>query len=209
MASNEGGIEDPFSPPQTSEQENMDTEPNQNAAQPQAAANAAMELPELLEPILLGLDFKTLLLAQRVSTKRRDLISRSQSCQKKLFFAPVEDFEEAVALDMVSKNALLLVEERYRCYIVTKESHTTLLNTHILYYDKDDQIYDWCTLRLRRALLRYTPSSRRGKSSWERVFLAQPPEQPTRVNAAGAEEVEKDADPSSGHKLWSSGWIET
>ncbi|RAK82053.1 uncharacterized protein BO72DRAFT_523922 [Aspergillus fijiensis CBS 313.89] len=48
-----------------------------------------LALPELLEPILLALDLRTLLTsAQRVCTQWRSIVQRSSSLQEKLFFKP-------------------------------------------------------------------------------------------------------------------------
>ncbi|KAK3690644.1 hypothetical protein LTR37_019046 [Vermiconidia calcicola] len=173
----------------------MDMKPDQDDTQHQAAASAVMNLPELLEHILLGLDFETLLLAQRVSTEWRDLISRSRSCQKKLFFAPVDNFEEAVALGMVPEDALVVFDEGSWYRKKDKASLTVLLNMHLLRCEEDVQTRGWCFPHLSRAVLPDTPSSRRGQSSWERMFLTQPPLRPEYANVAGADKVEKDAEP--------------
>lgn len=58
---------------------------------PIPAVLAVLEVNELLEAILLGLDMKTLLLAHRVSRNWRANIGESKPLQKKLFFLPARE----------------------------------------------------------------------------------------------------------------------
>ncbi|KAI5360491.1 putative F-box-like domain superfamily protein [Septoria linicola] len=55
-----------------------------------AACHAVLFTTELLERILVGIDIRDLLLAQRVNSKWRKVIKRSTLLQQKLFFEPAE-----------------------------------------------------------------------------------------------------------------------
>ena len=67
-----------------------------------AAAHAVFSTTELLVPILIGLDVKTLLLSQRVSHKWREVISKTKQLQQKLFIEE-STLEEAAALGMTER----------------------------------------------------------------------------------------------------------
>lgn len=72
---------------------------------------------ELLENVLVGLDFKTLLLAQRVSTLWRNTVAGSQKLQKKLFFRRatiIEVFE----LGMIDDDTLVNTCEEGVCGVL-------------------------------------------------------------------------------------------
>ncbi|KAK5698195.1 hypothetical protein LTR97_007156 [Elasticomyces elasticus] len=71
------------------------------------AFNAVFNTTELLEMILLGIDTKTLLLAQRVNRKWRAVISDNHQLQQKLFMR-LATREEAIALGMVQRDERLL-----------------------------------------------------------------------------------------------------
>ncbi|KAK5725290.1 hypothetical protein LTR17_013053 [Elasticomyces elasticus] len=71
------------------------------------AFNAVFNTTELLEMILVGVDTKTLLLAQRVNRKWRAVISDNHQLQQKLFMR-LATREEAIALGMVQPVARLL-----------------------------------------------------------------------------------------------------
>lgn len=73
------------------------------------SATKTFAIPELLELILLHLDMKMLLLAQRVDTQWRGAIASSKKLQKKLFLLPVESFEEALLLNMIEDHTLVNV----------------------------------------------------------------------------------------------------
>ncbi|KAK3691331.1 hypothetical protein LTR37_018692 [Vermiconidia calcicola] len=69
-------------------------EPNRDDGSTEGDATATvMATTELLEHILLHLDMKTLLFAQRVSLRFQGIISGSMQLQKKLFFlwAPIQE----------------------------------------------------------------------------------------------------------------------
>lgn len=59
------------------------------------AATQVLNIPELLETILLFLDLQTLLLSQRVSRTFRDVATGSISIQKALFFKPLSTPNDA------------------------------------------------------------------------------------------------------------------
>ncbi len=67
-----------------------------------------LSITELLEQILVGLDFKTLLFATRTNKKFKNVIERNQDLQKKLFLWPVESFEEALSLGFAEENGMLV-----------------------------------------------------------------------------------------------------
>ncbi|KAK3624913.1 hypothetical protein LTR56_020727 [Elasticomyces elasticus] len=71
------------------------------------AFNAVFNTTELLEMVLVGIDTKTLLLAQRVNRKWRAVISDNHQLQQKLFMR-LATREEAIALGMVQADARLL-----------------------------------------------------------------------------------------------------
>ncbi|KAJ5654596.1 hypothetical protein N7490_001599 [Penicillium lividum] len=58
-----------------------------------SAINKALHIPEILEMILVQVDMRTLLTSQRVCRTWVDVISKSPSIQKALFFTPIQDFE--------------------------------------------------------------------------------------------------------------------
>ena len=62
------------------------------------AAERALELPELLERILLLVPMRDLLLSQRVSKFWQALITNSLPLQQALFFKPAKNFEPFIAL---------------------------------------------------------------------------------------------------------------
>lgn len=66
-----------------------------------SAIPAVFDTTELLETVLVSVDIKTLLLAQRVCRKWKAVINANPSIQKKLFLLPVDDIEEARDLGML------------------------------------------------------------------------------------------------------------
>lgn len=64
------------------------------------AVSRVFSTPELTEMIFLGLDMKTLLMVQRVSSGFKANIDGSKKCQKKLFFEPAT-WEESRGLNLV------------------------------------------------------------------------------------------------------------
>lgn len=139
-------------------------------------ADQVFAVVELLENILLCLEFKTLLLSQRVSCTWRDTIASSSKLQKKLFLKAAK-FEEAKALGMVTEKSLVITEIGEAICEAER-----ILNTHIITFvgdllhddPEDEQTYD-CRLQLSKDTLPYTISALRGQSSWERMFISQPP----------------------------------
>jgi hypothetical protein len=67
-------------------------------AETMAATEKVFQTSELIEMILVRLDFFTLLFVQRVSHAFLDAVAGSPSLQKKLFFKPAASFQEIEAL---------------------------------------------------------------------------------------------------------------
>ncbi|KAK3690645.1 hypothetical protein LTR37_019047 [Vermiconidia calcicola] len=146
------------------------------------ATTKVLGLPELLEHILLGLDFKTLLLSQRVSTTWNDLIGHTRSLQQKLFFLPVASVDEAVDLGMVDRESLLLVE--YPSDTDEFGKHHAVINTSIL--TAKDRGPEWTTrFQIRAGVHIEIRSHREGLGSWERMYFSQPPVEPFLTCAYG------------------------
>lgn len=80
----------------------------QLAMHPTPAAQVVLATNELFEQILLELDMRTLLLAQRVDYRWYALINQSKSLQKKLFFIPAtrQDLKKLNLLEMSNEHDL-------------------------------------------------------------------------------------------------------
>jgi hypothetical protein len=137
-------------------------------------ATGTLHILELHELVLLHLDMKTLLHVQHVSTQRRDIIKSSGKLQKKLFFVAVDAFEEAKSLGMIRDDDIVVRRhtERWR--------DPMLLNPLFLHaehkLDRPDYRYFWFP----EGIVQDTISTQRGKVSWERMLISQPPQ--NRVN---------------------------
>lgn len=152
----------------------------------ESAMNKVLGVIELLESVLVHVNTRTLLLSQRVSTNWNNVINGSMKLQKKLFFLPVKDIEEMVSLGSVEKNAQVIVWQSRSEPNTQPEVY--LLNPLILQEDYHDaaNTYD-DTHDAQRSywfpenIARDTISTRRGKSSWERMLISQPLVQPLGV----------------------------
>lgn len=104
-----------------------------NEAPAFVAATAVLNTTELLEAILVCLDFKTLLVSiQQVCHRFHDVVKDSIQLQKKLFLVPVDTFEEAKALHMVDDESMVLRgEEEY------DEVEFAVVNKSLFTFDAD------------------------------------------------------------------------
>lgn len=127
----------------------------------------------------MGPDFKTLLLAQRVSIHWRDVIKGAPTLQKKLFLLPVASHQEAVALGMVGSHDWVRILSR----LDFRAGHPVLLNPLVLeprpgtHYGKE--FYIRFTANVQRNAK--GSSRRRFVSSCERMLFTQPPSTPLTV----------------------------
>lgn len=147
-----------------------------NAQQDHAANTAALQafsLYEITEQILIGLDFKTLLLAQRVNTTIRYIVHNSKPLKQKLFWVPAT-FEEAKQLDMIDDQTLISADENE----FGDQSYCRVLNISALKFmyvaDINDNL-EGNSLQLQLSILSNSISTRRGVGSWERMYPFQPP----------------------------------
>ena len=90
------------------------------------AAEQVFSVTELLENILVNLDFDTLLLLQRVNQKFRAVIGGSVPLQKKLFFVHCT-FDEAKSLGMLDNEAMGHIRLRRQRW---NEAHWCAPQTH-------------------------------------------------------------------------------
>lgn len=145
-----------------------------NAHQSAGKASEVFGNTELLERILLRVnDLKTLLLAQRVCREWRNIINTNNKLQKKLYFMPAEDFEEVMSLGMVGAETLVCGYNMAGPY---EDREISVLNTLLITHDgHQDGVSDEAfEMKLSHQILPETISARRGKSSWERMYLCQP-----------------------------------
>lgn len=162
-----------------------------------------LAISELLEMILLHLDMKTLLLAQRANIQWRNAIATSSKLQKKLFFLPVQSFNEAVSLNMVGNNTVVNV------WIRGPPQDIVLPNPLLHDYDVEDEndhiggieekVSERSAFHLPLSIVQGMPAFQRGKSSWERMFITQPPESSIKVyvehySASSAQKVPRSSD---------------
>jgi hypothetical protein len=143
-----------------------------------AATNKVLRTTELLEAILLYVDFKTLLLSQRVDRAWQDTIKASTMLQKKLFFLPVASFEEAEQLGIPGDEDYLALSKA-----VPGENGRLALINPLLFRHREHSESELreCAhvtdhISLAKRILPDTISARRGKSSWERMYFYQPPQ---------------------------------
>ncbi|KAK3690642.1 hypothetical protein LTR37_019044 [Vermiconidia calcicola] len=174
-------------------------------ASPTPGSSAADKaLPELLEQVLLDLDFRILLFAQRVNVKWCATIKGSLNLQKKLFLQPVADSAEARSLGMVEGDDMLLIRN---CNHPNGEITKTgvLVNTHILKLNctilSESGVTESTTWFIPTPIRRYIISARRGIASWEQMLLTQPPETPKRFNTAAGHSIAEPGLTSSGMEL--------
>lgn len=74
---------------------------------PLSSAAKVFSITELREQVLVGLDFRTLLLSQRVDRSFRSTIQRNLKLRKKLFIEPVSSFKEALSLGFAEEKTIL------------------------------------------------------------------------------------------------------
>lgn len=140
-----------------------------------AAANV-FGTTELLEAILVRLDFKTLLISiQCVSRRFRDVVAGSLQLQKKLFFVSLNGFEEDKTLHMVDDESLVT----YPSYDYGEQHRPIgVLNERLVHCDfsqqTDNSSLPVHSYTLADRILPYTISARRGKGSWERMLFLSP-----------------------------------
>ena len=107
-------------------------------------------------------DFGTLLLSQRVGTKWRDVIKANDKLQKKLFLKPAT-LEEAKLLGTVNRENSTdpLTGHRFE--------DITVQNTLATHWRRGDR------LKLTHNVLADMAQPKKGISSWERMYITQPP----------------------------------
>ena len=135
------------------------------------AVTAVLETVELLEDILVRLDFKTLLLCQRVSRKFRDVVNDSNKLQTKLFLKPANSISEAEALGMPNEPQWILSGGE-GC--TTGQGPIALLNTNIVKVLISEYFGSGPGIALSRRLLP-TLSTMRWQASAGRMYISQPP----------------------------------
>lgn len=137
------------------------------------AANAnTLRLPaELFEKVLLKLDIPSLLSAQAVNWQWFNFITGSTKLQQKLFNVPVETIEQVVNLGLIQPEDIVLVDDKFHELLA-------VLNTNVVECTVSPRgltHYSSGPIKLASNVLPYTISANRGASSWESMFLYQPP----------------------------------
>jgi hypothetical protein len=159
----------------------------------QTPVAAVIGTVELLEQVLLNLDARTLLLSQRVNRTFSNVIAGSIKLQKKLFFKPVDSFQEAIDLGIGCDHGIIGVEYIYE----TKRrgdflDNPTFVNTLLIEpYNGNMSAYEfsnfcsWVKLHdpinedavAKKSLDKEARAKgvSGNRSSWERMLLSQPP----------------------------------
>lgn len=137
-----------------------------------SATQAALDTAELLEFVLLNLDTRTLLLAQRVDRNWHQVIRNSKSLQKKLFLLPTNHFDELLDLELLDTKP-----EKYNILDATSNRSKQWLEQVVILNDLlFDTTREW---KLRSVAFADPVVARRngGKfiPSWQRMLLTQPP----------------------------------
>lgn len=124
-----------------------------NEEDARSAKDRTFGITEIHEAILIKLDMKTLLFAQRVNRDWQKLIDASPSLQKKLFMQPATA-AEAIELGIThgDRNAFL------------EDDSFAALNSLLI--DPEDDVWDTPTAYI----LDFS-----GNASWKRMLLSQPP----------------------------------
>ena len=133
-------------------------------------ATRVLNIPELRELILLHLDMKTLLFCQRVNTQWRDVIMASKSLLKKLFFIPLDLFEEGRSLNMVEDDDIVVISIQDP----RTPNYLTLLSPLFLVSENLEEKPNYAYFYLPQNIVRATTSIKRGTGSGERMLLCQP-----------------------------------
>jgi hypothetical protein len=134
-----------------------------------AACTAVLDTAELLEFILLELDTRTLLLAQRVDRQWHQVIRNSKSLQKKLFLLPTNTFDELLDLGLLNTKP-----EKYNILDATSNRSKQWLEQVVIL---NDLLFDTTREWKLRPVPFADPAERSGKfiPSWQRMYLTQPP----------------------------------
>jgi hypothetical protein len=145
-------------------------------------------IPELLESILINVDSTTLLFAQRVNRMFQDVISESQSLQKKLFFMPVASFEEAKALGLVEEDGRVLAKDSdggYKPKTTYRSAVDAKAVINSLAFDLTNVGWGVCSCHPKQHI-----SSKHlaqgHPASFKRMFLSQPPKRELTIKASGS-----------------------
>ncbi|KAK5169888.1 uncharacterized protein LTR77_005866 [Saxophila tyrrhenica] len=140
-------------------------------------------ITELLEQVLVKVDFKTLLLSQRVNHMFEQVIKGSKMLQKKLCFLPVDSFEEALALGFAEEGGVLLRLDSFDDLVSSGHVcvQPSFLNSHLFHIVDRWQPERLWNFPKNGFKLRAAPIAGANKSistvqkSAERTLLAQPP----------------------------------
>ncbi|KAE8340686.1 hypothetical protein BDV24DRAFT_151806 [Aspergillus arachidicola] len=119
----------------------------------------ALSLWEILHPILLNLDMRSLLHAQRVCRVWNDIITRSRSLQQALFFLPVEE-HQATSPDKRPGHINPLLKEILWPQLSWLATSASKIKS---------------SERRRQAQARDIPILRSETASWRRMLIRQPP----------------------------------
>ncbi|EIT82636.1 hypothetical protein AO1008_01829 [Aspergillus oryzae 100-8] len=130
----------------------------------------ALSLWEILHPILLNLDMRTLLHAQRVCRVWYHIITRSRSLQQALFFLPVEESQATGPVKRIDQINPLLKEILWPQLSWLATSARKLKSSE----------------RRRQAKERGIPTLRSETASWRRMLIRQPP--PITIGIQGEDE---------------------
>ncbi|KAF2167780.1 hypothetical protein M409DRAFT_21930 [Zasmidium cellare ATCC 36951] len=129
------------------------------------------QTPELFELILLNLDTKTLLLAQRTSTHWRTFIATSKPLQRKLFFLPTTTFTDLHTLHLLhpadSAKFNILDATSNRC----KWLQQVVVLNDLLF----DTSREWRLRSVGYAQPSQIQTPSRVVPSWKNMLLTQPP----------------------------------
>ncbi|KAK3691332.1 hypothetical protein LTR37_018693 [Vermiconidia calcicola] len=135
------------------------------------ALAAVLATTELLEAVLLELDMKTLLLAQRVSQRFRDVIKASPTLQMKLFFRPATIKQAIKLCDISSQSGVLFLKQNAANWAKPELSELCILNPLLFTNLRAQQ----SNPRIDLEGLNAGRSKRGGgivRSSWKRMYLA-------------------------------------
>ncbi|KAB8269748.1 hypothetical protein BDV30DRAFT_251093 [Aspergillus minisclerotigenes] len=135
----------------------------------------ALSLWEILHPILLNLDMRTLLHAQRVCRVWHHIITRSRSLQQALFFLPVEESQGTGSVKRTDQINPLLKEILWPQLSWLATSARKLKSSECRQQAKERGI----------------PTLRSETTSWRRMLIRQPP--PITIGIQGEDEDDADS----------------
>ncbi|KNG82004.1 hypothetical protein ANOM_009216 [Aspergillus nomiae NRRL 13137] len=130
----------------------------------------ALSLWEILHPILINLDMRTLLHAQRVCRLWHHITTKSRSLQKALFFLPVEERQATASDERRSQ-----INPLFREILWPQLSWLATCGRKLKYSE-----------RKRQAKTRRIPILRSENASWRRMLIRQPP--PITIGIKGEDE---------------------